>query len=368
MLSLVFLNVITVGMRNCNLGNGIKYILYEELNMKKHFHPLIFVMLILLSVSFFCTPAYADSAPIVKSFSKDANGILPLVTIENGQFVADVKPFKFSTSSSTVFLNKVNPETAIISVGADNNYGHPAQETLQRIENSGAEIFRTDFSGDIVITTDGINYEVSESNVNEELLTRADLSEILVYKLDLSLSIPAEPFFPDVPLDHWAAGYIYTAVNEGLLNGYPDGKFHPEYFITRAEYAAVLCMVFKIPSYTPSTPSFSDVPANHWAYTFIESIKHAGIMNGTLEGTFLPEEGIKKDDAIRVMERIPITKFGDMNEDGIINILDLQFINSNLGLVTTEDARKSDVNNDNMVNIVDLLMLAEDIGNYTFNR
>ena len=55
------------------------------------------------------------------------------------------------SSTSQTLLEHVHPETVVISVGADNSYGHPAEETLQRISDMGAEILRTDQLGTIVI-------------------------------------------------------------------------------------------------------------------------------------------------------------------------------------------------------------------------
>jgi competence protein ComEC len=58
---------------------------------------------------------------------------------------------KFSTS--TPFVQAVNPTLAVIQVGADNKYGHPADETLERL--AGSTILRTDEDGRIEIASDG---------------------------------------------------------------------------------------------------------------------------------------------------------------------------------------------------------------------
>ncbi len=63
-------------------------------------------------------------------------------------------------SSSASFLSAVAPRDAIISVGT-NSYGHPAPETLTRLDNAGAQIWRTDISGTIVVTDNGTNYTLS---------------------------------------------------------------------------------------------------------------------------------------------------------------------------------------------------------------
>ena len=60
-----------------------------------------------------------------------------------------------STSTTEAFLKAVNPRVAIISCGEGNSYGHPHAETLERLENKGVKIYRTDEKGSIIYKTDG---------------------------------------------------------------------------------------------------------------------------------------------------------------------------------------------------------------------
>jgi beta-lactamase superfamily II metal-dependent hydrolase len=62
---------------------------------------------------------------------------------------------------SDEFLQEVQPEKAIISVSRINKYARPHPELLKRLEDSGAEVFRTDRDGHIVFRTDGATYSVS---------------------------------------------------------------------------------------------------------------------------------------------------------------------------------------------------------------
>lgn len=62
-------------------------------------------------------------------------------------------------SSSQNFLERVNPQFAIISVGAKNNYGHPTQEVLKRLKNLKINFFRTDQDSDIKCLSDGQNLD-----------------------------------------------------------------------------------------------------------------------------------------------------------------------------------------------------------------
>ena len=66
-----------------------------------------------------------------------------------------------STSTSQAFLDAVSPEVAIISLGADNTYGHPHKETLEKLQSAGIQIYRTDQEGTIIFETDGKIYHIT---------------------------------------------------------------------------------------------------------------------------------------------------------------------------------------------------------------
>ena len=54
-------------------------------------------------------------------------------------------------SSNQQFLERVSPETAVISVG-DNSYGHPSDAVLARLADLGIDVYRTDLQGNILLT------------------------------------------------------------------------------------------------------------------------------------------------------------------------------------------------------------------------
>lgn len=59
------------------------------------------------------------------------------------------------TSSGEAFLKMVEPDYAIVSAGADNSYGHPHAEVVDRVEDLGAEILNTAWEGTIIFKSDG---------------------------------------------------------------------------------------------------------------------------------------------------------------------------------------------------------------------
>lgn len=65
-----------------------------------------------------------------------------------------------SGSSSEAFINAVDPEYAVIGVGAGNDYGHPHKETLKWIEERDLKLYRTDLNGSVIFTSTGSSLKV----------------------------------------------------------------------------------------------------------------------------------------------------------------------------------------------------------------
>lgn len=74
-------------------------------------------------------------------------------------------------SSGKDFINKVNPQYAIISVGIDNKYNHPADSIINLLKNNNISIYRTDQDHTIYLVSDGTNININkiktEVNGNE---------------------------------------------------------------------------------------------------------------------------------------------------------------------------------------------------------
>ncbi len=69
-----------------------------------------------------------------------------------------------STSIDADFMAGLSPEIAVIQCGADNDYGHPHQETLQLYDELGTQYYRNDTQGNIKIVTDGNTVSVTTQN------------------------------------------------------------------------------------------------------------------------------------------------------------------------------------------------------------
>ncbi|MEA4924214.1 MAG: ComEC/Rec2 family competence protein [Syntrophomonadaceae bacterium] len=67
-----------------------------------------------------------------------------------------------NTSTGSKFLKAARPQWAVIMVGKDNSYGHPHAQTLSRLSQAGATVYRTDLSGTIVFSTDGNDMQITK--------------------------------------------------------------------------------------------------------------------------------------------------------------------------------------------------------------
>ena len=75
------------------------------------------------------------------------------------------------TSTTYPFLREIMPDYAVISVGKDNAYGHPTDDTLSRLRDADVKVFRTDLQGDIHCKSDGTNVTFTvERNANADTL------------------------------------------------------------------------------------------------------------------------------------------------------------------------------------------------------
>jgi len=91
------------------------------------------------------------------------------------------------TSTLQEFLDAVNPNVAVISLGVDNPYGHPHKEVSERLESKNIKIYRTDLHGNIVAISDGKTISFKNSGHNtESLLINSSPEEELYYDVIIS--------------------------------------------------------------------------------------------------------------------------------------------------------------------------------------
>ena len=136
-------------------------------------------------------------------------------------------------------------------------------------------------------------------------LTRKILSLLLMVSMVLSLALVGQATtFTDVPETHERYEAITELANRGIIAGYAaeDGTFNfqPDRIVTRAEMAKLLSEMFSITSSSTGVNIFTDID-DSWAKNYIIAAKDMGIINGYPDGTFLPDNQVSWQEAVKLI-------------------------------------------------------------------
>ena len=155
-------------------------------------------------------------------------------------------------------------------------------------------------------------------------MTRAEVAQMF-YALLNDQNVPATVSFSDVPDGAWYADAVETLASLGMFTGYPDGTFHPNSTITRAEFAAA---ALSFADMAPSARcSFPDVSAQDWFYPYVASAAEYGWIGGYPDGTFHPSGSITRAEVAVIVNhmlgRTPDQSFVDRSLDRLVSFSDL---------------------------------------------
>jgi hypothetical protein len=102
--------------------------------------------------------------------------------------------------------------------------------------------------------------------------------------------VPCDIEFDDVPPASWAYSFITQLACRGVVSGYGDGTFRPQYATTRGQLVKMLVLAEGWTIQAPSTPTFSDVGVSHTFYSYIETAYAQDVVSGYSDGTFRPDD------------------------------------------------------------------------------
>ncbi|GEM_PF-1089338 len=109
--------------------------------------------------------------------------------------------------------------------------------------------------------------------------------------------------FSDLKADYWSFEGISKLVDAKIIQGYPDGTFKPDNYITRAELVKITNMVFGYTQKQDAT-SLTDVPYTEWYYDQVLIAQNAGYLDGYPDGTFKPNNNITREEFCKVLDAI----------------------------------------------------------------
>ncbi len=141
------------------------------------------------------------------------------------------------------------------------------------------------------------------------------LSIVLITLLiSMVLQVPnlghAQGRFSDVQPDHWAHDRINWLAGQGVLQGYPDGTFRPDNPIRRGDMAILLCRLLQTGTLTPTASSFADVSVNDYDFPFIEVVRKTQLMSDSISGNqFRPNEKLTRIEFAPIIVRTLAMKY-----------------------------------------------------------
>ena len=124
--------------------------------------------------------------------------------------------------------------------------------------------------------------------------------------------------FPDVPLEpeeHWALHDIIGCVDAGIVAGYDDGLYHPDWSVTRDQMAVYVARALAGgEDYVPTGPAvatFEDVPTDNWAYDHVEYCCDQNVVQGYTATTYEPAIQVTRDQMAVYVARALVAPTGE---------------------------------------------------------
>ncbi|MDR0812764.1 MAG: S-layer homology domain-containing protein [Oscillospiraceae bacterium] len=108
--------------------------------------------------------------------------------------------------------------------------------------------------------------------------------------------------FSDVSASAWFAPYIIWAAETAVVTGFPDGTFHPNSTMTRAEFVQVLHSLAGKPSVGKKT-DFADVQDSDWFASAVYWAAENSVTAGTGDGRFNPAGAVTREEAVTFLLR-----------------------------------------------------------------
>lgn len=128
------------------------------------------------------------------------------------------------------------------------------------------------------------------------------LAVAMVFSMFVVVASAEEPAFSDIK-GHWAEEIINDWAAHKVVNGYPDGTYKPDNYITRAEFAQVIKNLLALTA--KAETGFSDVAEGAWYYDAVMCVAKVGIMVGD-GGKFRPDDYITREEALLAYARLVI--------------------------------------------------------------
>ena len=129
---------------------------------------------------------------------------------------------------------------------------------------------------------------------------------VLMFLTVIPFAGAASPSFSDVPRNHWAYKEITEMAEKGIIKGYDNRTFRPNNEVTRAEFAKIMIAAADVDMDKRSvSQTFKDVPKSHWAFYYVEYAKPylTGYKSGSTY-TYKPDNSAVREDIAVALVRL----------------------------------------------------------------
>jgi len=216
----------------------------------------------------------------------DENVTIKAIAVKSGMNKSSVTTFNYTVRQAETELKDNANKIRYMAAYADNTFRPDQSATRYEVINALNEILDIeDVSGnktfsdvdeeyrDIVLKFANVGiisgYENGTFGGNRSI-TRAEFVTLLTKAWNFKESSSSSAKFNDT-YEHWAEDIIGTFASKGYVSGYPDGGFHPDDKVTRAEVVSVINRMIGTKS-VASSQKYVDLAPTHWAYSQIMAV------------------------------------------------------------------------------------------------
>lgn len=136
----------------------------------------------------------------------------------------------------------------------------------------------------------------------DRTITRAEAVTLIVKAFGYAKKKSIQ--FPDVPADDWAYDAVAKAVQAGVVQGYPDGRFIPGGSLSRVEMAVLFAKALGLNGKLRGDVPFADIDSDYWALPILKQMKAEGWISGYDDDTFRPDSPTTRAEFAVMLSRI----------------------------------------------------------------
>ena len=133
------------------------------------------------------------------------------------------------------------------------------------------------------------------------------------------------PTFSDVPSNHWAYSYVTKLATNGTIGGYDDGSFKPNNNVTREEFVKMIIGATGLLSNSAQC-DFADVSKDAWFYGYVASAFEKEIVSGVTDTSFGVGRNITRQDVAVIAARILTYMNAELPELNDVTLTDIDSV------------------------------------------